>query len=214
MGSRPGFTEAENVILRAAWIDHSKTIKDIQEALGRSRSGVQGQAIRLGLGMKVHLKANPKAGRWEESREAELRQHASQGLSWRAVAKLMGVSKNTVLSKAARLGLEKSASRPARSVKPKAAKVQTFGTNAGRPAKAHVPPEAAFTPLPDSSPRPWIEREPGQCRWPVGGEGADMLMCCRRAANNRYCGEHEAMALAPRNTASRPFVSYPRRQAA
>lgn len=213
MGSRAGFTEDENAFLRAAWPDKAQTIANLQLALDRSRSGIQGQARRLNLGPKPHNKVNPHGKSWTAEREAVLRGLANGQKSWRAIALEMGVSKNTVLCKAIRLGLHTKVGRQLKrqtTVKPK---IQTYGHDKGREAKPSQGRKDAFLPLLGSSPRLWTEREPGQCKWPVGGEGADMLMCCQRASNNRYCASHEAMATRQSQPSSAP-QNYIRRRAA
>ncbi len=46
-----------------------------------------------------------------------------------------------------------------------------------------------------SEPRHWMEREPGQCAWPIG-EGTEVLSCCapvcRRSSgrSTAYCARH------------------------
>lgn len=53
----------------------------------------------------------------------------------------------------------------------------------------------AFSPLPNVDPVPFMERRSLQCRWPVGGEGADMLCCGALASKGRYCKPHTKMAV-------------------
>lgn len=62
-----------------------------------------------------------------------------------------------------------------------------------RPRVQAVRREAAFEPLPGSSPIPWTERAFGQCAWPVGGEGADMLSCGFACGQDVYCPDHVAI---------------------
>jgi len=42
----------------------------------------------------------------------------------------------------------------------------------------------------------WTERKDGQCAWPVAGEGADTISCCRPLAG-RWCAEHNAIGSVP-----------------
>jgi GcrA cell cycle regulator len=51
-----------------------------------------------------------------------------------------------------------------------------------------------------SEPRPWLDRGPRDCPWPVGGEGADTLSCCA-PKDGRYCSAHNAIAFLPASTA-------------
>jgi GcrA cell cycle regulator len=56
----------------------------------------------------------------------------------------------------------------------------------------------AFSPLPGLTPVPFLERHGRQCRWPVGGEGADMACCGGRAPDGEpYCATHTKMAEPP-----------------
>jgi GcrA cell cycle regulator len=48
----------------------------------------------------------------------------------------------------------------------------------------------AFEPLEGSNPRPWTEREWGECAWPVDG-GADVqLSCCEPGFAKGWCKSH------------------------
>ena len=38
--------------------------------------------------------------------------------------------------------------------------------------------------------RPWIERGPGACAFPVAGEGTDIVSCCQPRAVGAYCRAH------------------------
>jgi hypothetical protein len=65
----------------------------------------------------------------------------------------------------------------------------------GQPSPWRV---AAFLPLPGSRPRSWLSREPFECAFPVGGEGAAMLACCLpRRSGGPYCARHHAIAYRP-----------------
>lgn len=42
-----------------------------------------------------------------------------------------------------------------------------------------------------SRPKPWTERAPGECTWPVSGEGADTFSCCAPVAGGySWCPDH------------------------
>jgi hypothetical protein len=45
-----------------------------------------------------------------------------------------------------------------------------------------------------AAPRPWLTRAPGECAFPVGGEGAAVRSCCNPSGMATYCPAHaEAM---------------------
>lgn len=63
----------------------------------------------------------------------------------------------------------------------------------------------AFTPLFGSTPKPWTEREPGQCNWPVG----ESLSCCNQVLHHGWCEAHVRAGLVKSTR-----VVAPRRQCA
>lgn len=53
--------------------------------------------------------------------------------------------------------------------------------------------EAAFAALPGTEPRPWTERQAGECNWPVG-EG---LSCCQPVDAFGLCATHRRIGREP-----------------
>jgi hypothetical protein len=47
------------------------------------------------------------------------------------------------------------------------------------------------------SARLWLERGPGECAFPVGGDGRLILSCCRPCGAATYCDEHAAAMRGP-----------------
>lgn len=45
--------------------------------------------------------------------------------------------------------------------------------------------------------RPWLQREQGECAFPVAGEGAATLSCCRPAFRGEYCAAHRSIMFRP-----------------
>jgi hypothetical protein len=39
-------------------------------------------------------------------------------------------------------------------------------------------------------PRPWLQRAPGECAYPVAGEGAQVISCCQPVERGDYCAGH------------------------
>lgn len=73
------------------------------------------------------------------------------------------------------------------------------GVNTARRARSPQGSEAVELPrlLVDASfARPWIERGPGQCAYPISGEGADTFSCCAPTAAT-YCKAHAAVMFKP-----------------
>lgn len=53
-----------------------------------------------------------------------------------------------------------------------------------------------------TAPRPWLTRRPGECAFPVRGEGVDVQSCCNPCGQSRYCLAHAAiLRRTPRRTA-------------
>lgn len=150
---------------------------------------------------------------WTPERFELLKTLWRDGKSATQIAKrLGGVTRNAVISKVHRSGLEAraQASKPARMARPAAA-VAPSAPGTRKPASARTAPPSrpegvpappptpirvdAFAPLEGSTPVPFLERAAGGCRWPVGAES---LSCSLPAAPNApYCAEHQAMAYVP-----------------
>lgn len=173
---------------------------------------------------------------WTEERVAQLRTLWSEGLSASQIAKKMGgITRNSVIGKANRLGLEGRANpsapgirlaapKPTKPSAPRALKprpqAKVFGETKvppisapkqpagvfvlaeikGRPTAEPAPPRATaderkFQPLPGVQPVPFGSLG---CKWPVGGDLAD-LMCCgaRKDDAKPYCAVHFAASVQP-----------------
>lgn len=118
-----------------------------------------------------------------------------------------GLSRNAVIGIVFRAGLTRGSPQgPSRYIapkrKPEARRKRpsrvivvgdtVFSADTPRPARA-VAREAAFLPLPGSTPRHLTDRPPGACCWPVGEE---FLSCCEATQNHKYCPEHRALSMA------------------
>lgn len=151
--------------------------------------------------------------RWPEEHVERLRVLWTSGLSAAQVARILAdefgaaYSRNAVIGVVHRRGLggRETPSRPAklatphrtrpiRPVKPPVLRVinnaQTFVEPPPRPPRVEIK-VGAFEPLPGSTPLPIMDRPSRGCKWPVGGEGADMLVCCElRVDDGPYCAHH------------------------
>lgn len=70
--------------------------------------------------------------------------------------------------------------------------------------------ESVWQALPGSSPRPFTERPPGGCRWPIGDEA---LSCCLPASHGPYCAVHGAIGYTASKTGAKELVRSLRRVA-
>lgn len=156
------------------------------------------------------LKKVNEARAWDDERVETLKALWASGKSCTEIGRFLGVSRNSVIGKVHRMGLD-----PRRGVQ-----VQNGLAPKRFPAKAKPTPrvrvisdrqtftqpeeprpprviigDAAWEPLAGSNPRPFTERPPLTCRWPV----TDALMsCCLPAPEGPYCPAHERMAHPPK----------------
>jgi hypothetical protein len=93
---RQRWTEDQRLRLRDLW-ESGAEADAIAREVGHSRSGVIGEASRMGL--------RRKNGYWTPEREAELARLWERGWTTVEIAERMGVKKGSVCGKARRLGL-------------------------------------------------------------------------------------------------------------
>lgn len=140
----------------------------------------------------------------------------------------LGMSRGPDLNRSGR-AVTKATPRPPRAPPVKAAPYVANGVNtrvARKPAPAPKPPakpkfaihgngavieiaqappplvpmrHRAFEPLPGTSPRPWMDREAGECTWPVG-EG---LSCCAPIHKRGWCLTHFTVGVVPAKAGQR-----------
>jgi GcrA cell cycle regulator len=146
---------------------------------------------------------------WTDARIAQLARLWAEGQSASKIAEALGdVSRSAVLGKLLRLNLlgsRAAASAPRRYDGPvrnarwsEAARADAGIAGAARQAAGPPPApprspwrEAAFAPLQGTEPRPWLSREAGECAFPVGGDGVEIVSCCAPARpRSAYCEAH------------------------
>lgn len=131
---------------------------------------------------------------WPPRAVERLRQLWADGHKSQQIANLFGVSRAAVCGKVRRLGLPQRT----RGTRPKVAKLRLV--HAAEPI-IHNPRytyhEKPFQPLPGSKPQILANITPNACRWPIGGQGADMLCCGQEKARGAYCEEHATVAYVP-----------------
>ena len=66
-----------------------------------------------------------------------------------------------------------------------------MGTTSRRPRYAPLPSNERIA----LNPRPWCDRRPHECQWPLSGWGERMLTCCNPAMpGSPYCEGHAKRA--------------------
>ncbi len=116
---------------------------------------------------------------WTDEKIARLRELWTRGLSTAAIGRDLGVSKNAVVGKSHRLGLDP---RPS----PIAARAPEKASGPSPRRKARAPARIGDV----------IDLGAQMCRWPFGDPGdEDFHFCGRDAAPGKpYCEEHCAIA--------------------
>lgn len=112
-------------------------------------------------------------------------------------------TRNAVIGKAVRIGLARSRSASSQASKINRAAGQ--GAYRAPPASgpsapadpSYIAPANAFAPLTAAEPRPWSERRPNECSWPVGGDGAEIMSCCAPVHARGWCSKHFAIGVQP-----------------
>lgn len=130
---------------------------------------------------------------WTEENTAEAPKLSLEGKSATEVAKLIGaVSRNSVIGRLNRVGFQ----RPTVASTPRLMKRRREPKARAQPRKIGPPP----APIPEEIPNAGVtifELGHYTCRWPLGGNGADMKYCgCR--TDGIYCGTHKLRAFLPR----------------
>ena len=131
---------------------------------------------------------------WTEERVETLAKLWREGKSAAQIAKELGdVSRNAVIGKVHRMGLSGRAA-PHLSGKNTAPRTRVVRVPAARKVKpkkpAPVEPVKPVVFVP-ANPQTIIEISPGECRYPVSGQGADMLFCADKAEDGTsWCKHH------------------------
>ncbi len=167
------------------------SIAQIAEEIGCTPSQI-GYAVSKGWISK--LEARPRT-RWQAEPEAELRRRWDAGQPTELIGRALGVSKNAVIGKAHRLGLEP---RPS-PIKPRRP-VERMAKDATPAAPGEAKAPAAKPPKPGKGDPSRLARVPrtnqDPCQWIEGEPSADDKCKCgaRAVAGRPYCLEHCAKA--------------------
>jgi len=213
-GHRRPLSDREKATIVKLWPDPNLSVRQIAERLcGRSTAWVAYHAQKtLGLGSKP-----TNLNEWTEAKIEELKRlWPDPNYSGREIGRVVGMTKNSVISKAYKLGLPdrrgliRPGPKPAfatsvcnlsiavnlRNTVKRIKAEKAKGPDALPPAKPHpfkTTPLAASTPM-------TLAQMPGSgaglCRWPVGpdpaqGQMDEQLFCCATSVeDHRYCAHH------------------------
>lgn len=122
---------------------------------------------------------------WTEERISRLRDLWDEGLSTRAIAAALAVTKNAIVGKSYRLGLERRCP-------------------SNRPGSAPRPQDASSKP-PARSAHPVLTLRTGVCRWPLGDPRTSGFRFCLDPTDGgaTYCAVHRAAATRSRSVDDR-----------
>jgi GcrA cell cycle regulator len=206
MTPRPAW-RPERIEQMLALKDQGLSDYEVARKMGCSRTAVANKLSR----MRNPRATVRKSGLWDEHRVALLTKLWVNGKSAAEVAAALNagmdhsrfVSRNAVIGKVHRLGLSRpervrtsnegkaSVSRIAATNRAKAAIVSRMNAEPAkpRPPKVEAVPLAAIE---SPNARPWMEREFGQCAWPLGEAGA-IMSCCNPVSRGSWCEGHAAV---------------------
>lgn len=129
--------------------------------------------------------------------EKARRLYILDGYSAAETARRIGASRSAVIGKAHRMGWAED--RPPALAYANLVRANRLGAERDRPRPlSRRPPPADLGEAETSAPRPWKERAPGQCAWPVAGEGEHVLSCCAPSGRDSYCPAHRQAMHPPR----------------
>jgi GcrA cell cycle regulator len=203
-GAKMGWwTEDRDADLKELWKVEGLTASHIAERIGAaSRCAVLGRAQRLGL--RKTLVRRPAVAEtekkakspWTKEKDAELRKlWEVDGLSARGIADAMGdVSRNAVIGRLHRLGINERTVVPARREKAKREHIESrLYFEPLRPPSA----SSAATSGPTSSLAPLVHSilylSPEHCRYPYDGDEGFRLCGRERKDGSPYCAYHHRL---------------------
>lgn len=127
---------------------------------------------------------------WPQERTARLRALVAQGYSARQIGVELGVTRNAVIGKAHRMGLEYTARKPARVTKPRKRLIKMT-----RPKALPIPRPAVPEVASPNGPIGIMELTAFTCRWPIGERSPYRFCGTTKPAEGPYCREHTAIAV-------------------
>jgi GcrA cell cycle regulator len=149
--------------------------------------------------------------RWTDERVATLKKLWIEGLSAAQIAQsLGGVTRNAVIGKVHRLGLQgratpsRPAKRPVRPMQRPRLVSATGGASLPRTPRPPTAPVLALAPAlepmkrEDGSVNTVLTLNDAVCRWPIGDpQDRDFAFCGRGVCQGAYCADHARLAFQP-----------------
>ena len=122
------------------------------------------------------------------------------GLSATESAQRLGTTRSALIAKAHRMGwAEERDPALATANLVRAGRVLSRMLQPAAPPRGPAPPRGA-RPV-GCKPKSWLERLPGECAFPVAGEGEAVMSCCASSGAATYCAAHTAAMYVQRTEA-------------
>jgi hypothetical protein len=183
--NRP-WTDEEDATLERLWRREQLGHREIAVRLERSPSAITGRVWRNGW-------ASPRGrAAWGAKDDAQLEQlWKRDGLSYVQIGEAMGRTRNSVIGRVARKGWQTMGA-----IKESIPRAPVKRLRPSSPARPRQPPPGPG-PLQSPNAKPWTQRQPGECPFPVLPAGADTWSCCNPTFGFPYCrGHHVVMVSA------------------
>lgn len=160
----------------------------ISDRIGIGRTAVWNKAHELGLEPRELVYWRPVRGseNWPPERIELLKQLWAEGLSASQIAAEFGLTRNAIIGKVHRLGLEKRGRGQNMARRPRTVRTTPFKALPAIVKSVPLPPEPELPP--SCAPVTLMQLEDRQCRWPVGD------LYCGAPADKSWCTYHARLA--------------------
>lgn len=165
----------------------------ISDRVGIGRTAVLNKVHELGLEARELVYWRPVRGseNWPPERIELLKQRWAEGLSASQIGAEFGLTRNAIIGKVHRLGLEKRARGQNMARRPRAARTAPYKAPLTIIQNEPLPPEPELPPF-TGTPVTLMQLEDHQCRWPVRGPDGDLY--CGAPADKSWCTYHARLA--------------------
>jgi hypothetical protein len=132
---------------------------------------------------------------------AARRLYLDEGLSASESARRLGTTRSALIAKAHRMGW--AAERDPALASANLVRGGRSAASVWRRAVARAAPPATATWPAASKPKPWLQRGPEECAFPVSGDGEAVMSCCAPSGAATYCAAHTRAMYVRRTEAQR-----------